>query len=34
MGAAQAFANSDELRKAMQNAGVMGVPTIWFANRK
>lgn len=32
--AAQAFADSDELRNAMKNAGVMGAPTIWFADRR
>ena len=32
--AAQAFAKSDELKKAMQNAGVVGAPTIWFTNKK
>ena len=31
--AAQAFAKSDELKKAMQRAGVVGAPTIWFANK-
>lgn len=31
--AAQAFAGSTELKTAMQNAGVAGAPTIWFANR-
>ena len=31
--AAQAFAKSDELKKAMQGAGVVGAPTIWFANK-
>ena len=31
--AAQAFARSPELKKAMQNAGVVGAPTIWFANK-
>jgi quinol monooxygenase YgiN len=31
--AAQAFANSDELKKAMQGAGVVGAPTIWFTNK-
>jgi hypothetical protein len=31
--AAQAFAKSDELKKAMQRAGVVGAPTIWFTNR-
>jgi hypothetical protein len=30
--AAQAFAGSDELRSAMDQAGVAGPPTIWFAN--
>jgi hypothetical protein len=30
---AQAFAKSAELKKAMQNAGVVGAPTIWFANK-
>jgi quinol monooxygenase YgiN len=34
MDAAQAFVNSDELKKAMHNAGVMGAPTIWFTNKK
>jgi hypothetical protein len=28
--AAMAFANSDELKTAMANAGVTGVPEIWF----
>ena len=28
--AAQAFANSEDLKSAMQNAGVVGAPTIWF----
>ena len=31
--AAQAFAKSDELKKAMQGAGVVSAPTIWFTNR-
>jgi len=31
--AAQAFARSSELREAMHSAGVVGAPTIWFANR-
>ena len=31
--AAQAFAKSDELKKAMQGAGVVGTPTIWFTNK-
>ncbi len=33
MDAAKKFAGSDELKAAMQNAGVVGAPTIWFANR-
>jgi len=32
--AAQNFAKSDELKKGMQDAGVVGAPTIWFANKK
>jgi len=31
--AAHAFAGSAELKTAMQNAGVAGPPTIWFANK-
>jgi hypothetical protein len=31
--AAHAFANSEELKSAMQNAGVVGAPTIWFTNK-
>ncbi len=31
--AAQAFAGSPELRRAMHDAGVVGAPTIWFAHR-
>ena len=31
--AAQDFAKSDELKKAMQGAGVVSAPTIWFTNR-
>jgi len=31
--AAQAFAGSADLREAMQAAGFVGAPTIWFANR-
>ena len=31
--AAQAFAESAELMSAMQNAGVVGPPTIWFTNK-
>jgi hypothetical protein len=28
---ARAFASSDKLREAMQNAGVQGQPEVWFA---
>ena len=31
--AAQDFAKSVELTKAMQNGGVAGAPTIWFTNK-
>ena len=31
--AAQAFAGSPELRTAMHDAGVVGAPTIWLAQR-
>jgi hypothetical protein len=31
--AAQAFAKSEELKKAMQNTGMVGAPTIWFHHR-
>ncbi|HET7717571.1 MAG TPA: cyclase [Bauldia sp.] len=31
--AAQAFAINPDLKKAMQAAGVLGAPTIWFATR-
>jgi hypothetical protein len=31
--AARAFVNSEELKSAMQNAGVVGSPTIWFTNK-
>jgi len=31
--AAQAFAESSELKNAMQNAGVAGAPTIWFTKK-
>ena len=31
--AARAFVNSEELKSAMQNAGVAGPPTIWFTNK-
>ena len=33
LGAAQAFAKSPELKKAMQSAGVVGAPTIWFTTK-
>ena len=33
VGAAQAFVKSEELKQAMQNAGVVGAPTIWFTNK-
>ncbi|HVI62539.1 MAG TPA: antibiotic biosynthesis monooxygenase [Bradyrhizobium sp.] len=31
--AARAFAGSEELKQAMQRAGVAGAPTIWFTNK-
>ena len=31
--AAHAFVDSEELKSAMQNAGVAGAPTIWFTNK-
>ena len=31
--ASHAFVNSEELKSAMQNAGVVGAPTIWFTNK-
>lgn len=31
--AAEAFVGSEELKKIMQRAGVVGAPTIWFANK-
>ena len=31
--AAQAFAKNEELKKAMQKAGVVGAPTIWITNK-
>ena len=31
--AARAWAASPELHAAMQSAGVVGAPTVWFANR-
>jgi hypothetical protein len=30
---AQAFANNPDLKAAMTEAGVIGVPTIWFGNK-
>jgi hypothetical protein len=30
---AQAFVASEELKKAMQGAGVIGAPTIWITNK-
>ena len=30
---AQAFAKHGELKKAMQGAGVVGAPTIWFTTK-
>ena len=33
MEAAKAFAGSQELREAMQRAGVQGPPAIWFTQR-
>lgn len=33
LGAAQEFVASDELRTAMEQAGVAGEPTIWFAEK-
>jgi hypothetical protein len=31
--AAQAFVKSEEVKKAIQNAGVVGTPAIWFTNK-
>ena len=31
--AAQSFVGSEELKRAMQSAGVVGAPTIWFTNK-
>jgi hypothetical protein len=31
--AAHAFVDSEELKSAMQNAGVVGTPTIWFTSK-
>ena len=33
LAAAQAFAGAPELKAAMQSAGVLGAPTVWFANK-
>jgi hypothetical protein len=33
LAAAQGFAGSDEPKKAMQGAGVVGAPTIGFTNK-
>lgn len=30
---AQAFAASQDLKKAMQSAGVIGAPTVWITNK-
>jgi predicted negative regulator of RcsB-dependent stress response len=31
--AAKAFVDSEDLKKAMRRAGVVGAPTIWFTNK-
>jgi len=31
--AAKAFANSNELKSAMKDAGVIGAPTVWFTRQ-
>jgi hypothetical protein len=31
--AAQSFTKSEELKKAMHNAHVLGAPTIWFTHK-
>lgn len=31
--AAKALVGNEELKKIMQRAGVVGAPTIWFANK-
>lgn len=31
--AARAFVASDDLKQAMQGAGVIGAPTIWFTSK-
>lgn len=33
LAAAQAFAASPELKAAMQGAGVVGAPTVWFTHK-
>lgn len=33
LGAAKAFADSQELKAAMHDAGVISAPTIWFTTR-
>jgi hypothetical protein len=33
VGAAQAFVTSAELKKAMENAGVVGAPTVWITSK-
>jgi hypothetical protein len=33
MDAGKAFANSQELKSAMQTAGVMGAPNIWITTK-
>ena len=33
LAAAQAFAGAAELKAAMQSAGVLGAPTVWFADK-
>jgi hypothetical protein len=32
--AARAFAGAPELKSAMSNAGVVGAPTVWFAEKR
>ena len=31
--AAKAFVDSEELKKVMQRAGVVGAPTVWFTSK-
>ena len=33
LAAAQGFASSEDLKKAMHGAGVLGAPTIWFTKK-